>query len=411
MFVEDACNYFVQLVRRKTSKIPFTKYFLGLVTVGTTICALPLMRIGLAGNGAQSTIAETAISLVVAGSGIGIILYPWWLATSSSPMYYGRLQKYARILAAISVILVILREVLAPKKPFRYNDPTSTTVAFRVVSTLWWITAIFGFLLALPVLIRREKLFRANNLILFGLVVPFTFLMFSGIVISEWEGYGGVTSYSPIILLVLFGAISLLDALRTAHEDGPPKSHFDEAYIIVAGLLPFWLGSVLGRSLFTLLARAGPLGTLFIYSFWKILIFVFEVLSAAVGRKASRTADESVFSFCAVYTGATYAEFIFLSVSFNSLKFWALLTLEVLIIVVWQGGMLINIQDWVMEYLCGEYRVFRLIKVIMLTLVGEMPLELAHHVSGFRPSSAPPDVQMALLRSRAMVVQVGLCIK
>lgn len=66
---------------------------------------------------------------------------------------------------------------------------------------------------------------------------------------------------------------------------------------------------------------------------------------------------------------------------------------------------MINIQDWVLEYLSSNYSLLRCVKIIFLTLVGEMPYELADHVSRFRPSCAPPDIQMALIRSRAMVVQ------
>lgn len=300
--IENAWTNSLYYIKRKTRKIPISKYFLGLVTSCTTIFALPLIRIGLKGDGIQSSMAETVIWLALTASGIVIILYPWWRATSSSPMYYNRLQKYAKMIAACSFVLVVLRSCLAPAEPFRYDNPESTTIAFRVVSTLWWATTIFGFLILLPLLIRREKIFRANLVILLGLLLPYTMLMFAGVVIHEWTGYGGVTAYSPVVLLALFGVVSLIEALIPSAAEGP-TSHFDESYIMVAGFLPFWLGSVLGRSLLVLISKAGPFGTIFIFTAWKILIYVFEVLSAAIGRKASRTSDESVFSFCAVYTG------------------------------------------------------------------------------------------------------------
>lgn len=69
------------------------------------------------------------------------------------------------------------------------------------------------------------------------------------------------------------------------------------------GFTTYWLGSVLGKSLLTLVRDVGPLGSVFIFGAWKILVFVFEVLSTTMGKKASRYNDGSVFSFCAIYTG------------------------------------------------------------------------------------------------------------
>ena len=69
------------------------------------------------------------------------------------------------------------------------------------------------------------------------------------------------------------------------------------------GFTTFWLGMVLGKSLLTLVKDVGPLGSVFIFGAWKALVFVFELLSTFMGKKASRYNDGSVFSFCAIYTG------------------------------------------------------------------------------------------------------------
>lgn len=72
---------------------------------------------------------------------------------------------------------------------------------------------------------------------------------------------------------------------------------------MAAGFIPFWLGSVLGRALLTIFDDLGPLGSIVVFGAWKGLIFLFEVLSTVVGKKASRYNDGSVFSFCVIYTG------------------------------------------------------------------------------------------------------------
>jgi hypothetical protein len=74
-------------------------------------------------------------------------------------------------------------------------------------------------------------------------------------------------------------------------------------YAMNAGFTTFWLGSVLGKSLLTLVKDVGPLGSVFIFGAWKMLVFAFELLSTLMGKKASRYNDGSVFSFCAIYTG------------------------------------------------------------------------------------------------------------
>jgi hypothetical protein len=117
--------------------------------------------------------------------------------------------------------------------------------------------------------------------------------------------------------------------------------------------------------------------------------------------------DEAIFSFCAIYTGAVYAEFIFLSVEFNSTQFYFLLLLEFGTIVFWQGGRIIDIQEWIVQYLPSNWLVTQKFKAGWLVLIGEMPGEIAERCSHFSGTDAPPDVALALIRSRAVVVQVS----
>lgn len=105
-------------------------------------------------------------------------------------------------------------------------------------------------------------------------------------------------------------------------------------------------------------------------------------------------------------TGAIYAEFIFLSVEFNSPKFWALLAIEFSIIVGWQGGMQIDLTNFVVAHFNSKYAVLKYVKYQILTLLGEIPPEIADQASCYTYDTAPADIQIALIRSRAMVVQV-----
>ena len=106
-----------------------------------------------------------------------------------------------------------------------------------------------------------------------------------------------------------------------------------------------------------------------------------------------------------IIIGAIYAEFIFLSVEFNSPKFWALLAIEFLIIVIWQGGMQIDLTNFVVAYFNSDYAVLKFVKFQVLTVLGEIPVEIAEQASCYSYHSVPPDIQIALIRSRAMVVQ------
>lgn len=209
-----------------------TKYFLGIVTSTVTLIAVPLIRIIIKANGSSSIIAETIFWFVTSFFGFAIIIYPWWLATSTSPIYYKRLRKYTVIIGIISFIFVIARGLLAPVEPFLYNEPKETSLEFRVVATLWYTASLGGFLLALPWLIRREKLLRSKSLALFTFVLPYVALMLVGVLLQVWVGFSAVTAYSPAALLALFGAVGLLED-RASKSNG---KQFDEAYIIVAGM-------------------------------------------------------------------------------------------------------------------------------------------------------------------------------
>lgn len=90
---------------------------------------------------------------------------------------------------------------------------------------------------------------------------------------------------------------------------------------------------------------------------------------------------------------------------FNSAKFWALLAIEFSIVVVWQGGMQIDLTNFVVAYFNSDYRVLRFIKFQILAVLGEIPDEIADRASLYTYETAPPDIQIAMIRSRAMVVQ------
>jgi hypothetical protein len=108
-------------------------------------------------------------------------------------------------------------------------------------------------------------------------------------------------------------------------------------------------------------------------------------------------------SCCAGRAGATYAEFIFLNVVFNSAKFWALLCVEFCIIAFWFGGFKITLTRWIADNVSGEWPIVHRLKTWFFCLVGTMPYEVAERAALFTKDNAPPDVQLALIRSRAVV--------
>jgi hypothetical protein len=149
-------------------------------------------------------------------------------------------------------------------------------------------------------------------------------------------------------------------------------------------------------------------GTVFVYFAWRMVIYALEYMASEVGRKASRYSDGSVFAFSAIYTGATYANFIFLSVQFNSPTFWALLLVTFVNIIVVQGGLMVDL-DYLFMYYVGVsqywHRLYTL-KVWYFEFFRNMKHDMAVRVAncGGNPS---PELQLALIRGRATVLQLN----
>ena len=112
-----------------------------------------------------------------------------------------------------------------------------------------------------------------------------------------------------------------------------------------------------------------------------------------------------MFSLKLCVLGAIYAEFIFQTVEFNSLKFWVLIIFRFLLISVWQGGFKIVIASLVVEHFSSEWWLLRTAKRLTLLLLGGMPADVAERSCAYTFSNAPPDVELAFIRSRAVVVQ------
>ena len=395
--VENIRDYFSKM-------FDTTQFFLRVITLSATVFGMFLMRFYLNSNNLTgASISEAVLFFLINLVAVVMVVYPWYLSVSNSFLYFERLKKYAFILAILTSLLVIIRSALSPKNPFEAEDPKETSTGFRVMSTFYHMSFIFGFFLVLPLLVRRSKFLSSyGSWISFSLFVfPFVILMFCGRVLQEWHDIGGVISYSPLILIAMYYLTKIVNEIK-----GAGGFQFDEVFILAAGFVPIWLGSILGKTLMEMSTRVGSVGIVVVVSAWRVLIFLFEVMTIEIGRKASRFNQESAFSFCVIYTGAIYAEFIFLSVELNSLKFWALLIVEFFTIVVWQGGMLIHCQNWVVQYLNSEWAIFQKTKLFWLIIIGEMPPDIAQKVSHYNASEAPPDIKLSLIRSRAIVVQV-----
>jgi len=96
-------------------KITYTKYLLGLITVGFTVMILPLFRFIAKENGGNMSKASDATYWVLTCLlGIGILVYPWWLATAKSPLYYSRLQFYGRIISIVILLLAAIQGIFNP---------------------------------------------------------------------------------------------------------------------------------------------------------------------------------------------------------------------------------------------------------------------------------------------------------
>lgn len=280
-------------------RLSLTKHILGFATVAVTMLALPFIRIILQANGTVSSAIATVYWLFVTRLGFTVILYPWRLVVSKSITYSNRLRVVATAVVILSMALVTAKSLLAPADLYRYEtDSDGTTLWYRVTATLFWTVLLLGSFLVIPLFIRRQRLLRTKSWTLFSFVVPFVVVMLFAAVFHEWGGDAKYLSYSIPTLILFFGIAALVDFCSHTHVK------FDEAYVMVAGFIPFWLGSVLGKALLTIFHDLGPLGSLFVFGAWKGLIFLFEVLSTVAGKKASRYNDGSVFAFCVIYTGA-----------------------------------------------------------------------------------------------------------
>jgi hypothetical protein len=162
-------------------------------------------------------------------SGFSVALYPWWLVTAKSLIYYNRLKTCSNAVIAVALVLAVCRSVLAPVKPFSFEDNNATTVQFRLVSSLYWISVLVGPFIFIPVYIRRLRIFQSHSLALYLMVIPFILVMLVSVFINEWSGNSFFVSYSPFILMLLFACTII------AETYSEKKSRFDEAYIMVVG--------------------------------------------------------------------------------------------------------------------------------------------------------------------------------
>lgn len=149
-------------------------------------------------------------------------------------------------------------------------------------------------------------------------------------------------------------------------------------------------------------------GTVFVFFAWRMVIYALEYMASEVGRKASRYSDGSVFSFSAIYTGATYANFIFLSVQFNSPTFWALLLVTFANIIVVQGGIMVDLDYLFMDYIGASqnWQSLHTLKVMYFEYFRNMTHDMAVKVAncGDHPG---PEIQLALIRGRATMLQLN----
>lgn len=225
-------------------KITYTKYLLGLITVGFTVMVLPLFRfIAKESGGNMSKAADATYWVLTCLLGIGILVYPWWLATAKSPLYYSRLQFYGRIISIGILVLAAIQGIFNPDNPFLKNDPEHTTLTYRVISCFTIIALLGGLLIALPILIRRDRLFRSNSQALFRFAWLFTLVMIVGMMLNRTMGYNRIVSYSCILIVVQFFVFDYLEAIE--RKRCGKVGIFDEAYIIVAGKWDFFFFCVI----------------------------------------------------------------------------------------------------------------------------------------------------------------------
>lgn len=232
--VEIQLQDLVTKIRQVKKGISLTKYLLGAATVLITFIAMPFIRLILQADGVWSTGATTIYWLAISRCGFSVALYPWWLATAKSVLYYERLRQCSNVVIAVSLFLAMCRSMLAPVKPNKYEDISATTVQFRLVSSLYWISVLFGSFIIIPVYIRRIRLFQSKSPILFIMAIPFVLVMLVSVLIHEWSGNIFLVSYSPFLIMILF-ALAIF-----AEKYNENTLIFDEAYIIVVGKFCAW---------------------------------------------------------------------------------------------------------------------------------------------------------------------------
>lgn len=212
-----------------------TVYLIAIITVTFTIAVLPLFRlIAQQDGGNKSKAADAAYYVLSDIFGMGIIVYPWWLATSKSPLYYSRLRYFGRIMGVIVVLLAGIQGIFTPDKPFDKNDPEKTSFAYKIIYSLDVVAILGGFLIALPIWIRRDRLFKSNSRSLFRFAWLFTAIMIVGLLLRRWMGFSRIVSFSCVFLVVQFFVLDVVEEIERQAIN--KTSLFDEAYIIIAGI-------------------------------------------------------------------------------------------------------------------------------------------------------------------------------
>lgn len=213
------------------------KHFIGLVTIVFTAAVIPLYRlISQTESSWRSKAADATIYVLMNIFGIVIIVYPWWLATAKSPLYYSRLQTCSRVISGAIIVTACVQGVFAPARPFEKNNPDVTSFTFNFISSLNVVAIFIGLLVVLPIYIRRDRLFKSNSKSLFRFAWLFTLIMLVGLLIRKWTGYSRIVSFSCLFLVVQFFILDYVEDLE--RRASGKVNRFDEAYIIIAGKTP-----------------------------------------------------------------------------------------------------------------------------------------------------------------------------
>jgi hypothetical protein len=210
------------------------KHFIGLVTIVFTAAVIPLFRlISQNESSYRSKAADAGVYVMMNIFGIGIIVYPWWLATAKSPLYYSRLQTCGKVVGGTVLILAGVQGIFEPERPFEKNNPDATSLTFKIISSLNFAAIFIGLLVVLPVFIRRERLFKSNSHSIFRFAWVFTAIMLAGLLIRRWTGYTRIVSFSCLFLVVQFFVLNYVEEIE--RNAAGKVGLFDEAYIIIAG--------------------------------------------------------------------------------------------------------------------------------------------------------------------------------